>query len=282
MKISQIQSTEYKTKPLSFKTNRRTITDKDGKMLYRTTTYFFRGGLDWTRFTNYIVNKYKNIPKINIVDHICSNGPEAYTIAMMLINKLGENAEKYFPIIAKDINKKNINDATNNAPIGMDNLDMYVANYYTKNKFFNYFVPVLPTDIEDDFAVIANKTIREKVEFGLGDIFNDIDQVPASNTVFLCRNFWPYIDEQQRELLVKKIQKFDHTSLVVIGDYDTNCSNIESLLQENGFVKTSVDYVYTKEKPPTRTHQNICRILHSLYSNTQKLRPQQRPDNKNL
>ncbi len=254
-----------------FGTNRRIIKDSQGKLMYRTTTYFYRCGLDWQSFTNYILHKYKNTPKVNVINHVCSNGPEPYTLAMQLINKCGEKAEKFFPILAKDINKENIENAKNNSPIGMSDADVYLANHYTKNKFFEYFTPVLPTDNEDDFAVQAKDNIRDKVKFSLGDIFQDIDDIPSSDTILLCRNFWPYLDDARRRLLIQKMQKFDNTSLVVIGEYDTERSNIEQLLLENDFIQTHINYVYTREKPIKPVYRKAVRILHNLCSNNNKL-----------
>lgn len=282
MIVKSIQNKQYPAPQTSFKSNRRIVKDKNGKIMYRTTTYFFRPGFDWSQFTNYLDSKYKQVPKVNIIDHICSNGPEAYSIVMKLLTKIGQRAEKFFPIIAKDINKENIEMAQNSTPIGIDDVEMFHANYHTNNNFFTYFTPVSPENTNDDIAVVPNKNIREKVKFSLGDIFQDIDSAPSSNTVFLCRNFWPYLNEQQREQLVKKMSKFDYTSLVVIGEFDTEHSNIEALLEKYKFIRTPVSYVYTKQEPFKHAHPNLYRIVHNFYSSNNKQVPQQKPNNKNL
>ena len=110
-------------------------------------------------------------------------------------------------------------------------------------KFLNY---VPSRAMNDDLGVQPIMQVRENIEFKRSDIFNDIDELPESNTVLLCRNFWPYLDTTKQELLAKKLaQKLDKTSLVAVGNFDSEC-NIDKLLTKNGFIPTNVENVYTK------------------------------------
>ena len=47
----------------TFRANRRNITNREGKLLYRTTTYFLREDLNWERFANFLKNKYQSASK---------------------------------------------------------------------------------------------------------------------------------------------------------------------------------------------------------------------------
>ena len=106
MQISPI--TFNKTYNINHKANNRWIYDKSGKELYKTTTYFFRDDLDWESLIKYICDKYKNVPKVNFINHACSNGLEPLSFLMGLMIFSPENVKKFTPIIAKDINPENI------------------------------------------------------------------------------------------------------------------------------------------------------------------------------
>ena len=107
MRITPVNSVSNVCHP-NFQGNRRYVYNKNGDFLYRTTTYFFRDDLNWNAFIKFISNKYKNADRVNILNHACSNGQEPYSLAAKLMQTLGEEAEKFFPIIAKDIDKENI------------------------------------------------------------------------------------------------------------------------------------------------------------------------------
>ena len=47
-------------------------------------TCFFRICLDWINFGKFIEQKYQNVPKVNIINHACSIGEEAYSLAIII------------------------------------------------------------------------------------------------------------------------------------------------------------------------------------------------------
>lgn len=106
---------------------------------YEASTYFFVDGFQWNKFFNYATEKFKNTPKVNVFSLACSDGSEAYSTAMLLISKLGEEkAKKYFPIIAVDFDRT----ITRNARKGFMNLsadDELRINKYTGNNLNKFF-----------------------------------------------------------------------------------------------------------------------------------------------
>ena len=101
---------------------------------------------------------------------------------------------------------------------------------------------------ERDLLLLSPKDIlKRNVEFSQGDILEDIDNMSSKNTVLLCRNFWPYLDAFKREKLAQKLEdKFDESSIVVIGDYDEEDCTVSKLLMEHKFLPTVVRNVVQK------------------------------------
>ena len=243
MRISLIQNSPS----VGFKSNNRRIIDKSGRLLYKTTTYFFRDDLNWHEFINLLKNKYQNIPKVNIINHACSNGPEAYSLIMQLITSLGKTAEKFFPILAKDINRDNIINAQKGGKIGINNSDLYKINYYTNNNL-NHFFSFHPSQSSDyHLALKPRAVLKDKVIFQQGDTLQDVSEIQFQNTVLLCRNFWQYLKDSNCKFLAQKLgEKMDKTGLLVLGEHDILSSNADKYLAENGFRRLFNRYVYEK------------------------------------
>lgn len=245
MKINPVNfNNSYPAYP-AFKGNQRSICDKSGKLLYRTTTYFFRDDLDWNAFVRYLNFKYQNADKVSIINHVCSNGQEPYSLAVKLIHSLKSGAEKFLPIIAKDIDEKNILSAQNGR-MGIQLGDIYRINYYTGDNLSKYFTTGKAVNPDNDLVLIPKPNIKDKVIFSQSDIFNDISTLPDENMILLCRNFWPYLEIPQRKNLAKQLsEKINSSSLLVIGDYDER-ADVGEILYDNGFKETAIRYVYTK------------------------------------
>lgn len=244
MLIQPIQKNIYAPTP-QFKGNNRTIYSKDGALLYKTVTYFFREDLCWNDLVRLIAYKYKSSPKVNIINHACSNGQEPYSLAVKLIQTLGEEAEKFFPIQAKDIDFENIESAKIGR-MGIKLNDMYRINGATSGQLDTFFHYGRANNPQNDMVLIPKPNIKDKVSFTQSNIFDDIDKIPSQDTVLLCRNFWPYLDASKRILLAQKLaEKLDKTSLIVVGGFDESCYT-ENLLLDNGFINCGVNHVFTK------------------------------------
>ena len=244
MKISPININRQSYKPSS-KGNNREVYNQSGKFLYKTTTYFFRDDLNWSNFVDLLKEKYKTTPKINIINHACSNGQESYSLVIKLMQKLGKEVEKFLPIQAKDIDIDNIASAIR-GHLGIKLHDIYRINSYTNNNITTYFNYGEASNPNSDLVLIPKENIKDKVIFNQSDILKDSDKKLPNNTILLCRNLWPYLKLTDREMLAQKLWKnFGKNSLLAIGDFDDK-SNTAQLLKKQGFVETGVSRVYTK------------------------------------
>lgn len=219
-----------------YRGNNREVFNKSGKLLYKTTTYFFREDLNWTNLAEFLGKKYKTAEKVNVLNHACSNGQEPYTLAVKLIQVLGKEAKKFFPIQAKDIDFDNIESA-NRGRLGIKLSDMYRINYYTKDKLTSFFTLGKPENPNSDLVLIPKEKIKIKVNFSQADILKDTSKKLPDNTVILCRNFWPYLSPAERKHLVSNLYRnIGNNSLVITGDFD-HCTDTQELLKSHGFAE---------------------------------------------
>ena len=229
----------------AYRGNNREVFNKSGKFLYKTTTYFFREDLNWTCLAELLGEKYKTVQKVNVLNHACSNGQEPYTLAVKLIQILGKEAKKFFPIQAKDIDFDNIESA-NRGRLGIKLNEMYRINHYTKNQLTSFFTLGKPADPNNDLVLIPKENIKSKVNFSQADILKDTSEKLPDNTVILCRNFWPYLAPAEREQLASNLyQNIGDNSLIITGDFDYR-SNTPDLLKSRGFVEIGMNNVYIK------------------------------------
>ena len=217
---------------INHKANNRWVYDKYGNELYKTTTYFFRDDLDWKNLIKFICEKYKNVPKVNFINHACSCGMEPLSFAAAFIMYARDNIKKFTPIIAKDINSENIKMAKN----GLCELpfDDFTRVFEAMNGRFHDFFCIKSSGnkfITKPQAILADKVIFEK-----GDIFKDIDTMPKDNTFLSCRNFWAYLPfEKRRELAERLSERLNPSSTVLVGYHDISEGRADLHLGLSGF-----------------------------------------------
>jgi len=249
MKISPITyfNTSY-TPVRAFKSNELETIDKNGEVINRNVTDFFRADLRWQEFSELLSKKYCNSDNINIHDYACSDGSEPYTLVISLINYAPEISEKSFPIIAKDYDKHILY----NAMSGSCNIygsDLDAINEHTNNRFNVYFDIIPAEDSDFIFAVRPKDIIKRNIIFQHANILEDIDNLPDKNNVILCRNCWEYIGKQNFQYLAEKLyEKTKNNGLVVIGKHE-ELFGVPEILQRHGFRETEVKRVY---KPANR------------------------------
>jgi len=221
---------------------------KDGKLAYRNHTEFFRQDLDWHHLTDYMSEKYKDADEVNVVNHACSAGYESWSLLLMLMKKHGEKAEKYLPIKARDIDKNAIDFAKTGclALCGDEYLDGILKCGKILND--NFKVVKKPrgpnVNVSNEYVMKCTTGLEKNIEFKQSDIFKDKNLINKENTVLFCRNFWPYLrSKKASELAFFLAQNMKPSSMLVIGEYDKTFG-IDKLLEETGFKRTSVRYVY--------------------------------------
>lgn len=197
---------------------------------YEASTYFFVEDLQWNKFFNHIIEKYKNTPKVNVFSLACSDGSEAYSIAMLLISKLGEEkAKKFFPIIAVDFDRK----ITRNARKGFMNLsanDELRINKYTGNRLNAFFERTAQTFLSEKKGSTDNSELltkfkqkpilQDKVNFITEDLNTYVEKMPDKNNLIFCRNCWPYLWKTRNEFAQKLSEKTDINSYLILGYFD--------------------------------------------------------------
>ena len=245
MKIMPVSNINYK-KP-TFKANNRWVCDRVGTPLFKTTTYFFRDDLDWKVLVKYLVNKYKNADKVNVLSHACSNGMEPYSFVMQLLHSASKEAEKFFPIIAKDIDGKNIR-AAKAGICGASTQDQERAQRSLDYKLWDYVNWREAQNKNNDMVLSPKQFVRDKINFSEGNIFNDIGDLPDKNNIVFCRNFWLYLTPEGTDFLLQKLKsKLDETSTLILGNFDFIGNEIlYKKLHDAGFY-SDLKYVFSKK-----------------------------------
>ena len=230
MKISPIALNQ--PRKISHKANNRWVYDKYGNELYKTTTYLFRDDLDWQNLIKFICEKYKNVPKVNFINHACSCGMEPLSFVAALIMYAKEYVQKFTPIIAKDINRENIMMAKN----GICELpfsDFPRVFDAMKGRIHDFFC-IKSTG--NGFIAKPNSILADNVVFEEGDIFKDIENLPKENTFLSCRNFWAYLPfEKRRELAERLSERLNPSSTILVGFHDISEGRADLHLELSGF-----------------------------------------------
>ncbi len=238
MQISKISTNNQTYKP-NFQSNTRVFRDKYGKMLYRNTTNFFRDDLDWKQLGNFIKNKYKDTNKVNIYCYGCSDGSEPLSIAMLIRELFPNQNNKFFPIIAKDIDSTMIYLAKT-GQTEVDCTDYEMINKVTNNKFDKYIKAPKSLLGFNPIPAKINPELLKDIEFSVADIKEDLHTINPQNSIVFCRNFWPYItpETEQIRLVNELSSRLKDNSTVIIGGFD-KWANLNNLLQSRYFKRAN-------------------------------------------
>jgi len=218
------------------------------KVVNRNTTHFFRGDLIWADFARHLIEKYENISKVNINIQACSDGSEAYSLAMMLISKLGDGAKKFFPIIAKDKDDFYLSTVKQGkVPIQISDLSQIEINTGKKTQEF-LTIDKEPLRIDNEIYCTAqmNDKLRSAVVFEQADVLEDIDNIKKDNTVLMVRNFWSYLNGEEKTLAQKIDKNLGENSMCVIGEYEEG-GDAPRYLRNVGFKDSKIKNCFEKE-----------------------------------
>lgn len=256
MQVYSINNINHNSPPTFKSWEREILSRRNGKVINRNNTYFFREKDLFSKLTKMLSDKYKDVSKVNVYCFGCSDGSEPFTFAMGTLSNEDElNPKKFFPIIARDIDPVAIKKAKNN-DYKIYYSEKWAINKYTNGMFdkFIYSPLKIPNDDNSLTQVFIRKELYDCVDFAVGDIFEDYKKIEPKNSVVLARNFWPYVEGyHKRGQLIKNLyQHLDYGSYFVIGEFDQRgvgyklegdfCTEI----QRAGFKATDIKYVFVK------------------------------------
>lgn len=240
-----LQNKLNKSDSFEFTSNLREVKDDNGNVIHRNSTWFFRDDLKWNEFGDYLVEKYKDTPKVNVYCYACSDGSEPYSLAMLLISKLGEQgAKKFFPIMAKDYDEEIIKDAK--SPFfSVKRWDINRINYFSDGNQ-DKFIDIIAKN-KTNFVISMKPILQDTVVFEQSDITEDLKSVKTENSVIMARNFWGYLPS---ELVLDVASEFANrvgdNSLCVIGKYDEDQTGMNYLLMDEYLKPTLIDYCFER------------------------------------
>lgn len=233
--------------------------DENDTLIYKNYTHFFRDDLNespsresWQEFFKTIDNNFGSDKKVNVYNFACSDGTETYSFISGLINTLGEKkARKFFPVSASDIDSEMIRTAKSGKLDGVK-IDLYCM---TKNlgKSINNFFSFLQSRYTDfasrqiyPYLICPKDKIKQHANFTTEGFNEGLRRVEPENSLVICRNFWPYLDEKQSEDALRELSsRLKDNSLVVVGRYDKEWGNIHIRLLRHGFEEIA-NNVYRK------------------------------------
>lgn len=221
-------------------TNRRHTAGPDREIVYNYTKVE-REDLDFKNLAKLISETFRDLPKVDIYSMACSDGSEAYTLAMHLKEILTESeAKKLFPIKCTDNDGIIISCASNNK-LNMEDSDLKALskNGIDYNKYFKLSDKkmIIPADKLEKYETYETKdSLKGSVEFCRKTILQQVEQMDKNTPkVILCRNVLPYIGTTLDELrhLDKICEKLLKNDILVLGDYDRGLSIINTLKTKN-------------------------------------------------
>lgn len=247
--------TNYPQKNLNFTSNRRAVFEviNGVKVLSRkNSSLFFKQDINWAKLADMFIDKYKDINKVHTQVYACSDGAEAFSLAMILLEKLGpEKAKKFFPIIASDIDDEILkNPSKGIIKLSKEDIknikDVIGENYKKYIKFDNNFA--FSNELHDTVCTGRIMPIlKNTVIFKKANIEEDIYNIEKDNSIILGRNFWSYIrtDEKKNKLAQIIAQNLGKNSIYIAGSTDIKYNALLHLKQA-GLEMSETNYCFTQ------------------------------------
>ncbi|KAA0258958.1 hypothetical protein FHQ18_03140 [Deferribacter autotrophicus] len=167
-------------------------------------SFFYRNKSQFTVLKP-IIEHLKDNTTINIISIGCANGCEPYTIAIEILESLPEYKDK-INILGIDISEQILNEAKKGI----------YQKWYLRNTDDNLIKKYF--DKIDDKTFKLKEHVKSLVNFSNENLFD----LPEDNYhIIYCRNLLIYLDKNEIELAVKKIDKIaDKNSFIIFGTAD--------------------------------------------------------------
>ena len=188
----------------------------------------------------------------HIYDFGCSNAIDAICLLIALNEKGGsEQLKKCTPIIVGDVD--------GGAKYYFDNNKFFLQpeetfriDDYTNGKFLKYFSSDYTPDMLRAGYWHFSPYYKSMIDYSLGNVLEDYKVIEPEKSFVQPKNFWPYLNIQNREDIAKKlVQHIGKSSCICLGEVDNHAldggSTAKELLIKNGAtLADGQEYIYRK------------------------------------
>ena len=238
----------------NFGTNIRSYFIGPNKDEVYTQTQINRPDLDFKEAARLFLDDFKDCKSVKIYNMACSDGSEAFTLAIHLNEMNPKEANKFLPIIATDIDPIILSYAkSNKLNMVSDDLKSWKECNIDYRKYFS-LINASTMFIPRDRININSKTyeisdfLKNSVHFEKKTIKQQVEEIDENEPkIICCRNVLPYLgddDEMFNQVyaIYKKMRKGDY---LLLGDFDRSFTLVNELkslgvkeIQHNVFKKT--------------------------------------------
>ncbi|MDQ1265280.1 MAG: chemotaxis protein methyltransferase CheR [Bacteroidota bacterium] len=156
-------------------------------------TFFFRDHHTIHQMITQLLPLIDGFRRVNIWDAGCANGPEPYTLAIMLAERMGHFAFKNLYIDATDIDESDtFGKIINEGVYNYEELKRIPEDIFAK-----YFTPA---DKKDFFIISEN--IRNRIHFTKNDLLK-FQPVGNNYSLIVCKNVLLHFQPEQRVEVIK-------------------------------------------------------------------------------
>ena len=255
MKISATNTTNYNPNFGVWKREvyRQNKWDLERVLKHRNDTWFCREGFNNGAIYNHVIEKFKDVDKVNTYFWGCSDGCEVYTFLNEIFSKYGQKtAEKFAPIIAIDYDPE----AILRANYGIYSVDDFEIANLEKNSgqkiTENFNLIYNSKSSNNTVSIYPKQKLKDCVNFYIGDITKDCSKMISKDNLVFARNMWPYLEPHKLISIARNLyNNMGENSSLIIGEYDPvglrwNGINADFLFKQAGFKPTDCPIIYEK------------------------------------
>jgi chemotaxis protein methyltransferase CheR len=169
-------------------------------------TFFFRDSHTLEQAIKYLLPEISGLKKVRVWDAGCAMGPEPYTFAILLAEKMGYFAFKNVEIIASDIDETNTFGKIITEGIYSESDLSRIPPEILKNYF---------TKLDDDKKYIISDQILNRVKFVKNDLLS-LEPVGSAFNLVICKNVLLHLQPDERVKVIRMFyESLDNNGLLV-------------------------------------------------------------------